>query len=338
MSDKADSGKISRKQTTVNQLAKLGDKNEQQNTFAKQTKRRKRARGGARGVGLGIKLNHHDQALDRPVQSIQCLMQMKYHSTPTKPLTFVSSVSQLLSFGCFGSAEIQVSRPVPCLTCTNQVRQQLFGFTSETEIADGPNMHKPMLNVFRVFRYSPSHISGKLVQTINHLYNSLVTATFIFSLQQISSLFSCTIASHLSSILIHGAPWPRIHSGLRQALHCGKQEGKMKGAKVEPHVESEKAKLDVESDNSKRTMIGSDQYRRIRLLDQCHLIHEEKAKLDVESDNSKAKETWSPLNDALVSQISDLTRLESTSGLISHQRIVRGQTVFAGDVGVKGKA
>ncbi|KAJ7572045.1 hypothetical protein C8J56DRAFT_906880 [Mycena floridula] len=41
MSDKADSGKISRKQTTVNQLAKLGDKNELQNTFAKQTKRRK---------------------------------------------------------------------------------------------------------------------------------------------------------------------------------------------------------------------------------------------------------------------------------------------------------
>ncbi|KAJ7573357.1 hypothetical protein C8J56DRAFT_903602 [Mycena floridula] len=108
----------------------------------------------------------------------------------------------------------------------------------------------------------------------------IFVVAFIFSLQQISSLFSCTIVSRLSSI--HGAPWPRIHSGLRQALHCGKQEGKMKGAKVEPDVESEKAKLDIESDNS------------------------------------KAKETWSPLNDALVSQISDLTRLESVR--VSPQR------------------
>ncbi|KAJ7572865.1 hypothetical protein C8J56DRAFT_904636 [Mycena floridula] len=51
MSDKADSGKISRKQTTVNQLAKLGDKNELQNTFAKQTKRRKSRWNPLEGAG-----------------------------------------------------------------------------------------------------------------------------------------------------------------------------------------------------------------------------------------------------------------------------------------------
>ncbi|KAJ7576058.1 hypothetical protein C8J56DRAFT_1117837 [Mycena floridula] len=51
MSDKADSGKISRKQTTVNQLAKLGNKNELQNTFAKQTKRRKSIWNPLEGAG-----------------------------------------------------------------------------------------------------------------------------------------------------------------------------------------------------------------------------------------------------------------------------------------------
>ncbi|KAJ7582132.1 hypothetical protein C8J56DRAFT_1168170 [Mycena floridula] len=57
------------------------------------------------------------------------------------------------------------------------------------------------------------------------------------------------------------------------ALHRGKQEGKMRGTKVKPDVESEKAKLDVKSDDNNRAMIGSEQYRRSRILDQHHLVY-----------------------------------------------------------------